>query len=107
MILVNWQWAVTESGIEAIEGATSPSVSGLTSRYVIYSDRLLETTKRGAHNFFEWPVHMAEKTWVDINAFNEAFAKAIEYHQEGVLAAIDRKMLEASFQQATIVKAKS
>ena len=95
-----------ESGIEAIEGATSPSIVGLTSRYVVYPDRLSETTQRGDRTYFSWPVHMADKNWVDIDTFNEAFAKAIEYHQDGGLAAIDRKMLEDSFRLATTERAR-
>lgn len=107
MIPVNWQWAVTESGIEAVEGTTSPSVVGLTSRYVIYSDKLLDTTRRGNHTFYEWPIHMAEKTWVDVTAFNQAFERAISYHLEDGMEAVNLKMLQASFQEAANIKARS
>jgi len=100
VILVNWQWAVTEVGLEAIEGATSPSINGLTPRYFFNAERLLETTERGKSTFYDWPVHMAEKTWVDVDAFNEAFEKALEYHQEQYPDAVNPTMLEASFREA-------
>jgi hypothetical protein len=29
---------------------------------------------------YNWPVHMAEKTWVDIVAFIEAFTAALAIH---------------------------
>lgn len=39
--------------------------------------RLAETTERGGVEYYDWPVHMAEKTWVDLDAFIEAFQTGI------------------------------
>ena len=96
MILANWQWGITEIGVEAIEGATGPSIDGATPKYSINTERLLETTTRGKDVFYDWPVHMAEKTWVDVEAFNEAFKKALEYHA----VTYDKDMLASSFAEA-------
>lgn len=96
----NWQWAVTDYGIEAIEGAESPSISGITPNYILEANRLVETTKRFGESLYDWPVHMAEKTWVDIDAFIGAFENALETHKERYTPAVDPKILEASIDKA-------
>lgn len=60
----NAQWAVTEYGIECI--GDSP--------YDIAAHRVSEM--RGPH--YEWPLHMAGKTWVKVDAFNEALRFALQ-----------------------------
>ena len=59
------QWAVTAYGIEARDGT-----------YAIAARRLAE--KRGTVP--DWPLHMAEKNWVDTNDFNTAFLVALALH---------------------------
>ena len=61
------QWAVTEYGIECRDG-----------RYAIPADRLSEL--RGAVP--DWPLHMAEKDWVEIHDFCTAFLVALAVHPE-------------------------
>ena len=43
--------------------------------YELSAERFLETNMT---EFYDWPVHMAEKNWIDIEAFIEAFAKALK-----------------------------
>ena len=45
--------------------------------YELSSERLLETRTAG---LYDWPVQMAEKNWVDTEAFVEAFTKALSLH---------------------------
>jgi hypothetical protein len=81
---------VTDYGVESV-------TPGAPYHYHFDKGRVLET---GNHRgeLYDWPVHMAEKTWVDIGAFNEAFVKAIELHGYG--KQVDRAMLEKSLERA-------
>ena len=67
----NHQWAVTEDGIESIK-------PGFT--YPIEAHRLLERHGVGEGKLYDWPVHMAKKTWVDIEAFIDAFSGALRLY---------------------------
>ncbi len=98
MRMVNWQWAITDQALEAAANATSDRVVGITSEYTIHLDRLLETAERSGGILYDWPAHMAEKTWVDIDAFNEAFVQAIRYQFGDEMKGVDRAMLEASLE---------
>ena len=51
-------------------------------------------------NCMTWPVHLAEKSWVDIEAFIEVFIKAIEIHKGKYTGEVDPKMLAASIEEA-------
>ena len=83
----NHQWAVTDYGVESVKPAPT---------YHFSADRLLEEAGAGMGKLYDWPVHMAEKTWVDINAFNDAFTKAIELHAGRYKGTVDRAKLAAS-----------
>ena len=65
------QWAVTEYGIEARDGT-----------YAIAADRLSETRPHQGHELPDWPLHMAEKDWVDIHDFCTAFLTALACYPE-------------------------
>ena len=65
------QWAVTEYGIEARDG-----------RYVIDAARLSETRDFRGQRLPSWPLHMAEKSWVDIHDFCTAFLAALACYPE-------------------------
>ena len=99
MRMVNWQWAITDRALEAAGNATSDHIAYVTSEYTIEFDRLLETSERGGTPIYDWPAHMAEKEWVDIDAFNEAFVQAIRYWLGEELEGVDRAMLQASLEQ--------
>jgi hypothetical protein len=66
----NGQWSVTAYGLECNDGT-----------YPIPKHRFQETTDRGAGPLYVWPVHLAEKTWVDMPSFLEAFRRALEHHR--------------------------
>ncbi len=65
------QWAVTEYGIEARDG-----------KYHLPAERLSETRLYQGHELPDWPLHMAEKTWVDIHDFCTAFMVALACYPE-------------------------
>ena len=96
-IFKNSQWSVTDFGLEANRGATLPNIKGATPTYEIAAKRLLESTTRGAAIFYDWPVHMAEKTWVDIEVFIEAFDAALKAHASQYKGNVDPEILRTSY----------
>lgn len=68
--------------------------------YHFTADRLTEMQGGGRGKFYDWPVHMAEKTWVDVTAFNEAFVKALELHKGKYKPSVDPELLKASLAEA-------
>jgi hypothetical protein len=84
----NHQWRVTAYGVESIEPAPT---------YELSAKRFLETNRT---EFYDWPVHMAEKNWIDIEAFIEAFTKALSLHAGKLDGAVDPAKLTASIDKA-------
>jgi hypothetical protein len=84
----NHQWRVTAYGVESLE-------PGIT--YELPAERFLESS-RGA--VYDWPVHMAEKNWIDIEAFIEAFTKALSLHAGKLKGTVDRAKFTASIVKA-------
>jgi hypothetical protein len=78
-IFHNAQWIVTKSGMESRHHV---------SVYKIPAERLLEAHR----GHYDWPGHMAEKTWVITPAFLEAYVAAL-------------KALHPGFDQASLDKA--
>jgi hypothetical protein len=62
------QWRVTGKYLETHDG-----------KYFIEKNRLAENIAD-----FPWPRHMAEKTWVDVPDFIEAWKAAIDIHKAKV-----------------------
>jgi hypothetical protein len=62
------QWAVTEYGIERRDGL-----------YTIDKARLLQL--RFGTDQYDWPLHMREKGWPDMQDFNRAFVVACWIHR--------------------------
>jgi hypothetical protein len=87
----NRQWAVMTSGIESVVPAPA---------YYIAASRLVEQGGAGRGTLYDWPVHMAEKTWVDTEAFMEAFTKALEWHAGNYQPAVNASILNASIAEA-------
>lgn len=87
----NHQWSVTSLGVEGL---------GSRAYYVVDEDRLLKTTNYGSGDMYDWPIHMAEKRWVDIEAFIEAFEKALDLH--GYSKDVDPARLAESVARARI-----
>ena len=65
------QWAATEYGIQARDGS-----------YAIAADRLSETREVEGEQLPDWPLHMAEKAWVNIDDFCTAFLVALTMFPE-------------------------
>ena len=83
----NRQWAVTDWGLEAALGATE---------YLIPADRLLSKDGIGGGTYYDGPLHMGVKTWIGIDAFNEAFKQALQYHRGKYRGEVDQAMLRES-----------
>ncbi len=96
----NVQWKVTKFGVEAKLGTTTPHMLGRTSTYEFEAKRLLERTERGKEEFYDWPLHMAEKTWVDTEQFLEAYSTALKLHAGAYDGKIDDEMLQRSLEEA-------
>ena len=93
ILFENPQWAVDDWGL-ASKVPPSPMA------YEIAATRLLEIGSRGDGPEYEWPEHMAEKTWVDIELFLEAYAKALELHAGKYEGTVDRDMMDRSIKAA-------
>ena len=91
MAFKNAQWKVTNFGIERV-GGTAP--------YEIPAKSLLDTRNDNGGPLYDWPIHMAEKTWVDINLFIEAFEAALDFHKTRFAPAVNPMILQASCAEA-------
>jgi hypothetical protein len=89
----NTQWAVTSIGIESVPPAPT---------YPIEAARLLETRIDG---LYAWPLQMAEKSWVDFEAFLACFLKAIDVFGDSHHLAPDPLLLLASVKRARDISA--
>jgi hypothetical protein len=87
----NHQWAVTEDGLESIKPLTP---------YLIEANRLLDRRGVGEGKFYDWPIQLAKKSWVDIEAFIEAFSRALELHAGKYEGKVDPDVLRASISEA-------
>ncbi len=63
----NRQWAVTEYGLENVAGPYHYHIPGTDLRIPMGGDGT-------------WVDHMSAKNWVDIDAFEDAFRRALEIH---------------------------
>lgn len=67
------QWALTDFGLECTEEAIE---------YEIPKAHIGEILKAGDRFYYTWPTQLAEKTWVDIEAFLASFRTAlVQYSQ--------------------------
>jgi hypothetical protein len=60
---------------------------------------LLDTRGFGAPLYF-WPGQVASQAWLDFDAFEEAFKKALEIHSRKYRLVVDHQILEKSFRRA-------
>jgi hypothetical protein len=91
VLFQNRQWSVTDYGLECVQRSWE---------YWIAARRLLTTTGSGHGTLYDWPVHLALKKWVDIEAFIEAFEKALELHERKYEGPVDFSMLGRSIDAA-------
>lgn len=80
------QWRVDDDGDLV---ATNPS-------YLITKDQLTQTTERNGVRYYDFPIHLAEKEWVDLEDFERTWVWAI--YRSGL--PFDADMARASFQRA-------
>ncbi|MEE2741108.1 MAG: hypothetical protein VYA35_07015 [Pseudomonadota bacterium] len=91
-LIRNHQWVATDEGIDRADGKSS---------YWIAISRIFEDgDHRGQGKMYDWPVHMAEKTWVDIDAFIEAFDASLKFQAERSGVEIDETALDRSYAEA-------
>ena len=88
----NAQWKVTKDGLESKEPYGC----------CIGAAQLLVITDRDNGSAYDWPRHMAARGWVKIDAFLEAFWRAIDFHATKCGDDLDLDMLHESFDQARI-----
>jgi hypothetical protein len=84
----NHQWRITDYGIESV---VDHNPDHFAPNYFIEASRLSE---------LDWPEHMAEKTWVDIEAFIEAYDKALDLHQGKYSGAVSKAQRASIFDDA-------
>jgi len=89
----NLQWRVTEWGLQSIR-------PGALSEYNIAAYRLLERAGSGGGRFYDWPVHMALKDWVDFESFMDAYLNAIEAHRGTYQGEMDRQLMDKTIEEA-------
>ena len=94
----NHQWEVTSNMVKSCRPYPT---------YEFEAKRLSETTDRGYGIFYEWPVHLAEKNWVDVDAFNEAFVRALEIHKGKYVPPLDAVMLKHSLEESLKIRSGS
>lgn len=98
LVFENAQWEVTEDYVKAKEGSQAPDGS-MTGWYEFSVERLTETTNR-ERTYYDWPLHMAEKSWVNINLFIEAFGAALQAHKRRYEGDVDIEIFTSSILKA-------
>lgn len=83
----NSQWAVTEDGLDTIESEPF---------YEIDAADLVKTVNLDGDIYYDWPLHMAAKTWLDVEAFIEAFTLALDVHRRRLPFRVDPDLLQKS-----------
>ena len=75
----NEQWVVVDDGIRCQQ-----------QEYVIPKSQLVELREAAGAGIAMWPLQMAEKSWVNIDAFIAAFDHALEVHKPDGAEKVDR-----------------
>ena len=89
-IFKNAQWEVTDQGMVSLESDADRS-------YKIGGSQLLEKAGAGVGKFYELPLQIIQKTWVDPELFFEAFREACEAHAK---ATVNSELLENTIAEA-------
>jgi hypothetical protein len=82
---------VTDLGIQTVDPAP---------HYWIEAEKLTETTTDGQKAYYDWPIHMADTAWVNIESFIEVFSQALRIHEGRYTPDVDLAKLERSFAEA-------
>jgi hypothetical protein len=89
-IFKNAQWEVTDRGMVSL-------ASGPARPHEIGASRLLQKIGAGVGKFYDLPLLMIEKPWVDPELFFEAYREACEAHAK---ATLDSELLEDTIGEA-------
>lgn len=87
----NTQWKVTDFGL---------SGTGEHAYYHIAAYRLADEYDSTRGKLYSWPAHMAEKKWVDVDQFNEAFAFALDFHASKYKPPLSARLLQRAIDAA-------
>lgn len=90
-IFKNSEWVVTDDSIEALAGDKG---------YWIEMDEIFRETSRDGIAYYTWPIQLAEKNWVAIPLFFEAFLSALRCRAKQTGLAIDEPMLARTYGRA-------
>jgi hypothetical protein len=91
----NSQWVVDDKFIAPIEDDID---------YHVPRERVFEvTTFHSSEPLYDWLPHMAEKRWVNIDAFIDAFQYALQLEAKKTGKAIDAEMLSRSIAKARAI----
>jgi hypothetical protein len=87
----NEQWRVTPGGLEA--------KSDVPTVYIHAAD-LLRLRAAATGTLYEWPLHLAENSWVNFIEFADAFAAALKHHGKAVDEGVLKRSLALGSQRA-------
>ena len=90
----NGSWAVTEFGLEPLYSKDGERHEA----YVISAAHLLDM--RIFAPVYFWPTEVAAQAWLDLDAFEEAFKKALEIHCRKYRLVVNDDVLAKSFRRA-------
>jgi hypothetical protein len=90
----NGSWAVTEFGLEPLYSKDGERYEA----YVISAAHLLDMREFASVYF--WPTDVAAQVWLDLEAFEEAFKKALAIHSRKYRLVVDHQLLDKSFRRA-------
>ncbi len=85
------QWLVTDDGIEG---------AGIYAGYFIDKTRLGERRRGSDGALLDWPLHMAEKSGINLPDFKRAFLEAVERHRLHIKEPFSRDIMRQSFAAA-------
>lgn len=89
----NHQWAVHDWGLQSVK-------PGAPFEYNIDASRLLERRGAGDGKLYDWPLQLAEKTWIDIELFIEAYSNALKLLADKYTGTPDSNLLQETFAAA-------
>jgi hypothetical protein len=89
----NARWRVTDFGLE--------SVALDDGNHCVERSGLLEIDNEGFCPLYVWPTRVCDQIGIDIEAFIEAWLKAIEIHSP-LLLRVDRRILADSLREARV-----
>jgi hypothetical protein len=92
-IFRNEQWQVTKHAL-ASRRCDAPC------RYEIDPERLLATGSYDGRELYDWPVYVAQKPWVKVELFFEAFKAALDAHEGQYDGEVDPALLQTSLDEA-------